>query len=205
MNKRDLDRYKRMLLERRSEMSVTSAEAESPIPAAGGHRGDPVDQASANTEAELQIQLHQTDLRLLRAIEEALARIRLGAFGVCEVLDTSLSRLQRARTFLRQRNNPRILQIARPRNFMSSRAFHVQPNPSSKFRESFVEVHGERPQREDHERRLAGTVVTSPCSGTRHIEGRFGFCPRPGSVVVWRIDVQGIAGDSFALITHEAH
>ena len=92
MNKRDLDRYKRMLLERRSEMSVTSAEAESPIPAAGGHRGDPVDQASANTEAELQIQLHQTDLRLLRAIEEALARIRLGAFGVCEVCSNPISR-----------------------------------------------------------------------------------------------------------------
>jgi RNA polymerase-binding transcription factor DksA len=75
MNRRDLDRYKRMLLEKRGEMSVAS-DAASPIPAAGGHRGDPVDQASANTEAELQIQLHQTDARLLRAIEEAIARIR---------------------------------------------------------------------------------------------------------------------------------
>jgi hypothetical protein len=59
MNRRDLDRYKRMLLEKRGEMSVTSAEAESPIPAAGGHRGDTVDQANANAEAELQISLHQ--------------------------------------------------------------------------------------------------------------------------------------------------
>jgi hypothetical protein len=88
---------------------------------------------------------------------------------------------------------------------MSLRAFHVQPNPSSKFRESFVEVHGERPQREDHKRRFAGAGFTSHCSETHHIEGRFGICPCPGSVVVWRIDVRGIAGDSFALITHEAH
>jgi DnaK suppressor protein len=92
MNRRDLDRYKRMLLESQSEMSVTSAEAKSPIPAAGGHRGDPVDQASANTEAELQIQLHKTDARFFRAIDEALARIRRGTFGVCEVCSNPISR-----------------------------------------------------------------------------------------------------------------
>jgi DnaK suppressor protein len=91
MNRRDLDRYKRMLLEKRGEMSVAS-DAASPIPAAGGHRGDPVDQASANTEAELQIQLHQTDARLLRAIEEAIARIRHGTFGTCEVCLNPISR-----------------------------------------------------------------------------------------------------------------
>jgi DnaK suppressor protein len=92
MNRKDLDRYKRVLLEKRGEMSVTIAGAESPIPAAGGHRGDPVDQANANTEAELQIQLHQTDARLLRAIEEAIARIRQGTFGTCEVCLNPISR-----------------------------------------------------------------------------------------------------------------
>jgi NAD(P)-dependent dehydrogenase (short-subunit alcohol dehydrogenase family) len=35
MDRKNLDRYKRILLEKRDEMSVTSAEAESPVPAAG--------------------------------------------------------------------------------------------------------------------------------------------------------------------------
>ena len=92
MNRRDLDRYKRMLLEKRGEMSVRSTEASSPIPAAGGQRGDPVDQANADAEAELQIQLHQTDARPLRGIEEALARIRHGTFGTCEACRNPISR-----------------------------------------------------------------------------------------------------------------
>jgi DnaK suppressor protein len=92
MDRKDLDRYKRVLVERRGEMSVTSAVAESPIPAAGGQQGDPIDQANADAEAELQIHLHQADLRLRRAIEEALARIRHGTFGTCESCRKPISR-----------------------------------------------------------------------------------------------------------------
>ncbi len=92
MDRKDLDRYKRVLLEKRGEMSIASAEAESPIPAAGNQQGDPVDQANANNEAELQIHLHETDLRLLRAIEDALARIRHGTFGTCEACQNPISR-----------------------------------------------------------------------------------------------------------------
>jgi len=92
MDRKDLDRYKRVLLERRGQMSIASAEAESPISAAGHQQGDPVDQANANNEAELQIHLHETDLRLLRAIEDALARIRHGTFGTCEACQNPISR-----------------------------------------------------------------------------------------------------------------
>jgi DnaK suppressor protein len=92
MDRKNLDRYKRILLEKRGEISIASAEADSPVPAAGGWEGDPVDQANANAEAELQIHLHETDLRLLRAIEEALARIRHGTFGTCEACRNPISR-----------------------------------------------------------------------------------------------------------------
>jgi DnaK suppressor protein len=96
MDRRDLDRYKRALLEKRGERSVASAEAESPIPAAGGQQGDPVDQANADATADLQIVLHQSDLRLLRAIEKALVRIRTRTrtrtFGTCEACRKPISR-----------------------------------------------------------------------------------------------------------------
>lgn len=81
-----------MLLEKRGELSINSVEAERMIPAAGGSGGDQADQANADAEAELQIRLHQTDGPLVRAVEGALARIRKGTFGVCEVCGSPISR-----------------------------------------------------------------------------------------------------------------
>jgi RNA polymerase-binding transcription factor len=92
MDRKDLDRYKRALLEKRGQMSIASAEPESPIPSAGGWQGDLIDQANADTEADLQILLHQTDVRLLRAIEDALARINHGTYGVCTVCKQPISK-----------------------------------------------------------------------------------------------------------------
>ena len=92
MNARDLERYKRLLLAKLDELSATRTQAESPIVAAGGLEGDLIDQANADAEAELQVRLHESDVRLLRAIEEALARIRRGTFGVCEVCQQPISK-----------------------------------------------------------------------------------------------------------------
>ena len=47
--------------------------------------GDLIDWAGADTEAELQVQRCQSDAHLLRAIDDALARMNRGSFGVCEV------------------------------------------------------------------------------------------------------------------------
>jgi DnaK suppressor protein len=92
MDRRELDRYKWMLLAKRDELSIKNAAAESPIPAAGGREGDPADQANADEEADLQISLHQTDVRLLRAIEGALDRIKQDTFGICEACKNPISR-----------------------------------------------------------------------------------------------------------------
>jgi DnaK suppressor protein len=80
----ELQKYKRLLIEKRQELLSASMSEGAVIPGAGRVEGDPVDNANADAEAELQIRLHQTDGRLLRVIEEALDRIRQGTFGVCE-------------------------------------------------------------------------------------------------------------------------
>jgi DnaK suppressor protein len=88
---RDLQRYERLLAEKRRELSSPLGEAQSRVPAAGGLEGDLIEQANADEEAELQIRLHQSDGRLLRAIEEALVRIRHVTYGVCVVCKQPIS------------------------------------------------------------------------------------------------------------------
>jgi DnaK suppressor protein len=83
MDPGDLERYKQLLLTKRRELSAARVGAESPALAAGHLPGDFTDQATAATEAEVQVRLRQTDSHLRRAIEDALGRIEQGTFGVC--------------------------------------------------------------------------------------------------------------------------
>src|SRR5437773_9381016 len=46
--------------------------------------GDPTDRATEETEINIQARLRQSDSHLLRAIEEALARIAQSTFGMCD-------------------------------------------------------------------------------------------------------------------------
>ena len=86
-----LKRYKRLLLAKRHELSAAD-EAATPVPPADEPEGDLMERASAEAEADLQIRLHATDGRLLKAIEDALARIRVGTFGICEACKQSISK-----------------------------------------------------------------------------------------------------------------
>ncbi len=83
MNKSDLVRYKNLLLTKRQELTTGQSLADS-IPAGGEPGGDPVDMAVSETTTAVQIRLKQTDSKLLRAIEDALTRIRQERFGICE-------------------------------------------------------------------------------------------------------------------------
>jgi DnaK suppressor protein len=86
-----LQRYKRLLLAKRDELSAAH-EAGSRVPPADESEGDLMERASADAEAELQISLHAADGRLLKAIEDALARIRAGTFGACESCKQPISK-----------------------------------------------------------------------------------------------------------------
>jgi RNA polymerase-binding transcription factor DksA len=69
INKSDLLRYKNLLLSKRQELSTGESLVDS-IPTAGELRGDAVDMAAGETNAATQIRLHQTDGKLLRAIDD---------------------------------------------------------------------------------------------------------------------------------------
>ena len=93
MNKSDLLRYKNLLLSRRQELSAGRSLAGS-ITAAGELGGDPVDMATSETGTATQIRLRQTDGKLLRAIEDALTRIRGEQFGICEECGQPISKVR---------------------------------------------------------------------------------------------------------------
>ena len=90
MHTKELQRYGRLLAKKRRELLTATTGAV--IPAAGRVEGDPVDQATAEAEAELETQLHRTDGRLLRAIDEALGRIYHHVYGVCESCKRPIAR-----------------------------------------------------------------------------------------------------------------
>jgi|ERR1017187_9213572 len=82
VDKSEFFHYKNLLLAKQQELSTGKSLVDS-ISTAGELRGDPVDMASSATNAGTQIRLHQTDGKLLRAIEDALTRIRHEKFGIC--------------------------------------------------------------------------------------------------------------------------
>jgi DnaK suppressor protein len=83
LEKNDLLHYKNLLLSKQQELSVGKSRHDSPPPAGDLH-GDPADMASSEVDASTQIRLQQSDGKLLRAIEKALARVQREDFGVCE-------------------------------------------------------------------------------------------------------------------------
>lgn len=93
MHPADLRRYKKLLEEKQLEL-FAKTELEACVPRAGESQGDLIDQANAESEADIQIRLHQSDSRLVRAIDEALARMRKGTYGICETCNRPISRVR---------------------------------------------------------------------------------------------------------------
>ena len=87
-------RYKTLLLAKRDEISAAQGNRTMFVPPAGGPGGDLMDCAGADMEAELGISLRGSDGRLLREIDDALLRISVGKFGVCEVCKEPISKVR---------------------------------------------------------------------------------------------------------------
>src|SRR3954451_9382543 len=76
--------YKEMLLRKRGEIFAdgTSKQITASMDT-NTRQGDLADQATGNNEVHIQLKLKQTDAKILQAIEEALARIEKGTYGIC--------------------------------------------------------------------------------------------------------------------------
>jgi DnaK suppressor protein len=80
----DVGYYREALLRKRAELLAEGATR--PLQTSmenNSRQGDLADQATGNNEVHIALKLRQTDSKILVAIEEALARIEKGTFGVC--------------------------------------------------------------------------------------------------------------------------
>lgn len=96
MHAKELRKYRKLLVEKLAGLRIPMTNNGAVIPGAGSFEGDIVDHASADLEAELHIQLHRSDGRLLNAIEGALNRIKQGTYGVCGICKRPISRARLA-------------------------------------------------------------------------------------------------------------
>lgn len=83
MNKKDLLRFKNLLLAKQQELSTHKNQVGS-IPDSFEPCTDLVDMAASKTGAVLRNRMNETESKLLRATEDALAQIRKERFGICE-------------------------------------------------------------------------------------------------------------------------
>ena len=78
----DLQHHKDALVKKRSEILTTGGIK--PLQnEVNSRQGDLADQANGTNEVHIQLKLKQTDAKILQAIEEALARVDKGTYGVC--------------------------------------------------------------------------------------------------------------------------
>ena len=84
MDTMELDLYKQLLVAKRNELLPDKLTTLFNAGRAEGRPGDFSDRANEEARMAVEAHLSQSDSHLLRAIDEALARIKHGTFGVCE-------------------------------------------------------------------------------------------------------------------------
>ena len=89
-NKRDLDKYRQILVRKRAEVAgdVQSMEAEALNASGGGASHTPqhvAEQGSDTFDQDNSLRLAQKERELIKEIDEAIKRIDNGTYGICEV------------------------------------------------------------------------------------------------------------------------
>jgi len=85
MKKRDVERFKKLLLERKNAIIQTAESSrENALAVEQADLPDEVDMASSETGQALNLRLRDRELVLLKKIDKTLAKIEEGEFGVCE-------------------------------------------------------------------------------------------------------------------------
>lgn len=92
MKKSELTQHKKALLSKKEDLerSIGHKGMLTGESTTDGH-GDFADRSAAANEEEISIQLKQTDAKLLRAIEDALARVESGTYGICIECEEEIS------------------------------------------------------------------------------------------------------------------
>ena len=92
MKKSELNQHKKALLKKKEDLEQSISEKGTLTGESGtdGH-GDFADRSAAANEEEISIQLKQTDAKLLRAIDDALARVENGSYGICIECEEEIS------------------------------------------------------------------------------------------------------------------
>jgi RNA polymerase-binding protein DksA len=93
--KKDLDLYKKLLLQLRSKIAGDLQQIEGDSlsgnqPSSSGELSDVADMATDNYDRELNIGLASNEQQLLNDIDVALKRIEDGTYGVCEIYGTPI-------------------------------------------------------------------------------------------------------------------
>jgi len=93
MRKRDLDRFKKILQERRKAITDTALQIKEEGVAGfeQANLPDEIDLASTETEQAMNLRLHDRELILLRKIDKTLKKIEEGEFGICESCGEEIS------------------------------------------------------------------------------------------------------------------
>jgi DnaK suppressor protein len=84
MEQKELDRYRKLLEDKRAEILSEAERTLIELTDQSGSIPDPNDRASAEADRSFELRIRDRERKLLPKIEDALKRIKEGTFGSCE-------------------------------------------------------------------------------------------------------------------------